>query len=303
MKSEVPLGTGRCSSSGFPIRPTTRFRSDTRRSPSPRRYSFRNRAFPIPVGPAPAAGAAREQRWRRAARDFVGGWDLTLNYLYHSFDDPVPFVAVQDGIRSSHRAMSAAACSGSPPRTRSAARHAPRDGHSTDRRFITTDMADPDRVFPADESRFRARIDNTALTDTLLSAQYFESHRAGSRALMTRSRRERQATFLVQRSFRNDSVRLRALWLHSLNRADGAVKARLSWQATADLSIGLSLERFYGDRLSACSASSATHRAPASTCNGPGSARDEQHGRIPAGAASQLQEEPAEMLTRRLSSR
>jgi hypothetical protein len=38
------------------------------------------------------------------------------------------------------------------------------------------------------------------------------------------------------------------LWLRSLDRDDGAVQARLSWQATADLSIGLSLERFHGDR-------------------------------------------------------
>jgi hypothetical protein len=121
-------------------------------------------------------------------------------------------------------------------------------GYSTDRWFITTDASDPDRVFPSDELALVVGLDNTALANTLLSVQYFESIVRDPAAQMTRLRRERQATLLMQRSWRNESVRVRALWLRSLDRDDGAIQTRLSWQATADLSIGLSLERFYGDR-------------------------------------------------------
>ncbi len=106
---------------------------------------------------------------------FIGGWDVTLNYLYHTYDDPVPFIA-------------------------------------------------------------------------LLSVQYFQSTVRDPVERMTRLRRERQGTFLVQRSWRNESIRLRALWLRSLDRGDGAVQARLSWQASANLSIGMSAERFHGER-------------------------------------------------------
>ena len=174
---------------------------------------------------------------------------MTLNYLYHTYDDPVPFVAMKDGMpvlapgyeRSRLFGTTLSNAFGSTTVRGEV-------GYSTDRWFITTDAADPDRVFPSDELAFVVGLDNTALADTLLSVQYFQSTVRDPVALMTRLRRERQATFLIQRSWRNESVRLRALWLRSLDRDDGAIQARLSWQAAADLSIGLSLERFYGDR-------------------------------------------------------
>jgi hypothetical protein len=121
-------------------------------------------------------------------------------------------------------------------------------GQSTERRFITTQPTDTDRVFASDEAAFVVGIDNTALQDTLISAQYFESRVLDPVAGMTRSRTERQATFLIQRAFRNETIKFRTLWLHSLNRDDGGVQTRLSWQATQNLALGLSIERFYGDR-------------------------------------------------------
>ncbi len=172
---------------------------------------------------------------------------MTLNYLYHTYDDPVPFVAVQDGMpvlapgyeRSRLFGATLSNAFGSTTVRGEV-------GYSTDRWFITTDAADPDRVFSSDELAFVVGLDNTALADTLLSVQYFQSTVQDPVALMTRLRRERQATLLIQRSWRNESVRLRALWLRSLDRDDGAIQARMSWQAGADFSIGLSVERFYG---------------------------------------------------------
>jgi hypothetical protein len=207
-------------------------------------------AAPIPVEPV-----RRPQRLRDSSDGgarlsmFIGGWDVTVNYLYHTYDDPVPFVALGDGIpvlapgyeRSRLFGTTLSNAFGNTTVRGEV-------GYSTDRWFITTSATDPDRVFPSDELAFVIGLDNTALTNTLLSIQYFESTVRDPTAQMTRLRRERQATFLMQRLWRNDSVRLRALWLRSLDRDDGAVQARLSWQATADLSIGLSLERFHGDR-------------------------------------------------------
>jgi len=179
---------------------------------------------------------------------FVGGWDVTLNYLYHTYDDPVPFLALQSGApvlapgyeRSRLFGATLSNAFGSTTVRGEV-------GYSADRWFLTTDATDSDRVFPSDELAFVVGLDNTALASTLLSIQYYESVVRDPVALMTRLRRERQATFLAQRSWRNESVRLRALWLRSLDRDDGAVQARISWQAMQSLSIGLSIERFYGD--------------------------------------------------------
>lgn len=180
---------------------------------------------------------------------FVGGWDVTLNYLYHTYDDPVPFVAVRDGepalVPSYERSRLFGATLSNAFGSTTVRGEV---GYSTDRWFLTTSPMDPDRVFPSDELAFVVGLDNTALADTLLSIQYFQSTVRDPAALMTRLRRERQATFLMQRSWRNESVRLRALWLRSLDRDDGGIQARISWQAVANLSIGVSLERFYGER-------------------------------------------------------
>jgi hypothetical protein len=180
---------------------------------------------------------------------FVGGWDLTLNYLYHYHDDPVPFIqlsAAGANIAPSYErtrllGMTFAKTFGSTTLRGEL-------GHSTDRWFITTQAADPDRVFASDEAAFVVGLDNTMLDNLLVSMQYFESRVLDPSAGMTRSRTERQATFLLQRTFRNETIKFRTLWLHSLNRDDGGFQSRLSWQATQNTTLGFSLERFYGDR-------------------------------------------------------
>ena len=180
---------------------------------------------------------------------FVGGWDVTLNYLYHTYDDPVPFVALRDGVPVVAPAYERSRLFGTTVSNAFGSTTVRGEiGYSTDRWFITTDATDLDRVFPSDELAFVVGLDNTALADTLLSVQYFQSTVRDPAESMTRLRRERQGTFLLQRSWRNESIRVRALWLRSLDRGDGAVQARLSWQASANLSIGMSAEWFYGER-------------------------------------------------------
>jgi hypothetical protein len=180
---------------------------------------------------------------------FLGGWDVTLNYLDHVYDDPVPFVAMREegpvlapGYERS-RLMGATLSNAFGSTTVRG-----EIGYSADRWFLTTAPTDPDRVFRSDELAFVVGLDNTALADTLLSVQYFQSTVRDPVVGMTRLRRERQATFLMQRSWRNDSFRWRALWLRSVDRDDGAIQARISWQASANLAIGMSVERFYGQR-------------------------------------------------------
>lgn len=179
---------------------------------------------------------------------FVGGWDLTLNYLYHYYDDPVPFVELGTTGPVVAPAYERTRLIGTTfAKALGSTTLRGEVGHSTNRWFITTQSADRGRVFASDEAAFVVGVDNTALNDTLISAQYFESRVLDPVAGMTRSRTERQTTFLIQRTFRNESIRFRALWLHSLNRDDGGFQSRLSWLATGNFTFGLSIERFYGD--------------------------------------------------------
>jgi hypothetical protein len=46
-------------------------------------------------------------------------------------------------------------------------------------------------------------------------------------------------------AIRERTIKLRALWLTSVNQHDDAVQAKLSWQVTSSVTIGVAFERFY----------------------------------------------------------
>lgn len=180
---------------------------------------------------------------------FAGGWDLTLNYLYHFYDDPVPFSAITPtGVVTTPRYERSQLIGGSASTAFGSTTLRTEVAHSTNRWFLTTDPRDADKVFASDELAFVAGLDNTALDNTLLSVQYFQSRMLDPAVGATRDRDEKQMTLLVQRSFANETVKLRTLWLTSLNDQDDAVQAQLSWQVTTSLTLAVSVEQFYGDR-------------------------------------------------------
>ena len=185
-------------------------------------------------------------RWATA----VGRWDLTLNYLYHFYDDPVPTigfdgsgVTVTPEYRRTHLIGGTFANAFGSTTLRGEA------GYSTSRWFVTEDPLDADRVIGSPEISWVVGVDNTALTNTLLSLQYFQSTLVDSPSGVVRDRTERQLTALIQRRFANDAVSLRALWLHRINRSDNALSARIAWQVADRLSIAASVDLFSGDRI------------------------------------------------------
>ncbi len=180
---------------------------------------------------------------------FAGGWDLTLNYLYHYHDDPVPFSTVTSaGVVTTPRYERSQLIGGSASNAFGSTTLRTEVAYSTDRWFLTNDPGDLDKVFSSDELAYVIGLDNTTFDNTLISAQLFQSRVLDLASGATRDRDERQLTLLVQRSFANETVKLRALWLTSLNQHDDAVQAHLSWQMSNSLTVALSVECFYGDR-------------------------------------------------------
>jgi hypothetical protein len=180
---------------------------------------------------------------------FAGGWDLTLNYLYHYHDDPVPFSAITPtGVVTTPRHERSQLFGGSASNAFGSTTLRTEIAYSTDRWFLTVDPSDADKVYSSDELAFVAGLDNTAFDDTLISVQYFQSRVLDPMPGATRENDERQITALMQRSFSNETIKVRALWLTSLNDHDDAVQAQLSWQMTGSLTIAVAFECFYGDR-------------------------------------------------------
>lgn len=177
---------------------------------------------------------------------YLGGWDVTLNYLYHYGDSPVPFLEVDDGraiLRPRHKRTHTVGGSLSNAfgdftlRTEA--------GLSTDRYFMAASAADADGVVPAQEVSYVVGVDWMGLTDTLLSAQIFQSWAdVGSTAV--RDRVETDLTVLAERTWLNDTLKLGMLAIHDVDRGDGVVTAEASYAYQANVRLRVEFSVFYG---------------------------------------------------------
>lgn len=204
----------------------------------------------VPVRPVERPAGIRDGsdyglRWQRPA----GRWDLTLNWLYHHYDAPVPFRTRTPGgfeiaprYERTHLAGGTASTALGPTTLRAEL------GWSARRWFLTDDRADLDGVYRTAELAWVVGADYAGIAETLLSAQVFQSRLDRRATGSLRERVETQATALMQREFRNDSLRLRVLAMHSLNRGDGSLQASLGWQVGSSLRATAAIELFHGDR-------------------------------------------------------
>lgn len=184
-------------------------------------------------------------RWSATA----GGWDLSANYLYHYYDDPVPAIEINGAsVKVIPRYERTHLMGGTFANAFGSTTLRGEVGYSTDRWFITSNPQVSSRVFVSPELAWVIGIDNLSFSNTLLSAQYFQSTVLENDSGMTRDKHERQITALLQRKFANDSLTIRALGLYSINRRDSGVQAKLSWALGTHWAIAASVDSYNGDR-------------------------------------------------------
>lgn len=209
-------------------------------------------AMPVAVSLAPVdrpAGLLDSSdvglRWSGQA----GGWDLTLNALHHYWDVPVPYRrAGAGGARIEPRPERTTMLGGSYASSFGAVTLRGEIGLSTRRFFVTSDPGDADGVFEARELAHVVGLDWTGIENTLVSAQFFQSRISRRPDGATRRRVEDQVTLLVQHEALNQSLRLRALWLQSLDRGDRTLQAQVAWKWRSNAIVTLGVERFAGTR-------------------------------------------------------
>lgn len=183
---------------------------------------------------------------------FAGGWDLTLNYLYHYQDNPVLYqtlvgatpadlsVEVTPTYERNHLVGGTASNAIGDFTVRSEI------GYNSDTYHVASDL-NTHGIQQSDELAFVFGLDYQGLSDVMLSAQWFQSHLLDYDRSMERRQTKNSVTFLYRHNFLNETWELEVLNIHAIESDDGVVQAKLSHMLESNLELWLGSDVFYGN--------------------------------------------------------
>ena len=219
------------------------------------------RAVPRPpsslVGAGPVVFNAPDRPNRFLADDdvglrltgFLGGWDFSLNYLYHYRDEQVLFreALAGGGLAFTPRYERSHLIGGSFSNAFGDFTLRGELGYSTDRFFLTNDAADTDGVYETGELGYVLGLDYQANSNLFISGQIFQSVIEDPPTGATRDRVDTNLTLLVEQQFRNDTITASALLIHGANDGDGLIDIDLDYQLRSNVVLTAGADIFYGD--------------------------------------------------------
>ena len=214
---------------------------------------------PSPTGPVTMQPVVKPKRvfkdgdFGMRLSGFLGGWDYSLNYLYHYDDTAVlfreiiitssgPQITITPEYKRSHLMGGTFSNAFGDLTLRGEV------GYSLDRYYATNDIADQDGVVKSNEIAYVIGLDWFAISDTFISAQLFQSALNNHQSGMLRDERDTSITLLVERKFLNDTLTSRILWLHNLDMDDGLLRPGISYELNDTISIRMGADLFYGDQ-------------------------------------------------------
>ena len=182
---------------------------------------------------------------------FAGGWDYSVNYFYHYDDNPVLFrsvviteqsteIVIKPYYKRSHLIGGTLSNAFGDVTIRAEL------GYFVDRYFSTNNVNDADGVVENDEFAYVLGVDWFGLSDTLVSVQLFQSSLKNDQPGLLRDPIISTTTFLLERDFLNETLKARFLWLHNLNRDDGLLRPKISYDYSDEITWWLGADIFYG---------------------------------------------------------
>jgi hypothetical protein len=184
---------------------------------------------------------------------FIGGWDVTLNYLYHYQDYPVFYQGLE---------ISPAGVRGvvSPEYERNHLTGGTLSNAFGDFTLRAELAYSTDTYHVSDDISKRGIEDSAELAsvvgldwqlgeyDTLLSVQWFQSHLFDYDSSIRRDETEHNVSFYYQRDFAKETWQFTTLALYSPNNQDSLIQMKLKylWRSNIDLWLGADI--FSGDR-------------------------------------------------------
>jgi len=182
---------------------------------------------------------------------FWSGWDITLNYLYHYDDVPVPFskvsfshiipeVNVSPSFKRSHMVGGTFSNAFGNLVIRGEL------GHSFNKYFVVNDRNNRKGVVEADEFSYVLGFDWSGIENTFLSLQLFQGIITNSPSGLIRDQVETNISFYVSHDFFNTLLHTEFIWLQNLNKGDGFFQPRISYQMRDEMILKTGFDLFYG---------------------------------------------------------
>lgn len=220
-------------------------------------YAFRSRSFVPQAVPGTSIVTEDPDRPDRFFQDsdfgvrltaFVGGWDVSLNYLYYYDNFQVPFqersafptIVVEPEFERTHLVGGTFSNAFGDFVVRGEL------ALSTSRHFVTEDPGDPDGIEEAPNLNYVLGLDWYGLSDMLISGQLFQDIILEDTKGVTRDRSETTVTLYVQKSMLNDRLDLNLQWLQGLNLGDGLVRPEVRYDLTDHFTLWGGFDVFYG---------------------------------------------------------
>jgi hypothetical protein len=184
---------------------------------------------------------------------FVGGWDVTVNYLYHYQDFPVLYQSVNaipgglEGVVSpeyerSHLlggTLSNVLFGDLTLRAELA--------YNSDTFHVARDLSQQG-IENSSEAAGVVGLDWQPGSSTMISGQYFHSQLLDYVGTINRDKTERNASLYFQQSFINETLQFSGLLLYSVNHEDTWTQLKLKYVLRSNLELWLGADLFSGDR-------------------------------------------------------
>jgi hypothetical protein len=183
--------------------------------------------------------------------DFVGGWDISLNYLYHYVDEPIvsasthtnseiPHIFLTQNYERSHLlgGTASSALGDWTIRTEIA--------FETNRYHRTKQLLPG--VVQANQWSSVIGLDYQGFSDQFISVQWFQSRINAAQAELIEHIQEDSMTFLWESNFLNDTLTAKWLQIHSIDHGDGVFRPKVSYNLQSNVDIYISADVFYGNK-------------------------------------------------------
>ncbi len=194
---------------------------------------------------SPLQDADAGARWQA----FVGGWDVSLNYLYHYHDQAVYYLNERPGrivVSPTYERTHLAGATFSNAFGDFALRG--EIGYSTDRYWVADPSSIANGVAESPELAYVIGLDYSGFSDTFFSIQAFQSYLTDHAPGVIRDSLETQLTLRIRHLIWNQALGLEAFFIQSANDADGLLQLEANYQFRSDLVGRVGADLFFGDK-------------------------------------------------------